>query len=167
MIARITVKGVDSYLSSRFGYRIAVPANWKIIPRSDFDKIDKSLLTTDAEIAMINNDGTGYCLVIPEELKEYGRDYGAETLKNAVLETTRRVSGVEILEDRLGSPCGDAGFEIQYSVWSEGFHYRYMVLYSIYNRTGIQLLGWAFDSNAEKVFRDIKDNLAGRVEPVE
>ncbi len=155
--------GAREYTSEKFGYRITMPENWKIIRRSDFDKVDKFLLTTDAEIAMINREGTGYCLLIPEELGGYGTDYNLEGLRNAVLENAKNIKGVEVLENKLTSPYGEAGFQIKYGLWSEGFHYRYLVLYSVYKKTGIQLLVWAFDSNADNVFNDVVNNIASKV----
>ncbi|HTY45949.1 MAG TPA: hypothetical protein VMD52_08175 [Patescibacteria group bacterium] len=161
--AQVINAGAREYVSEKFGYRITTPENWKIIKRSDFGKVDKSLLTTDAEIAMINKEGTGYCLLIPEELKGYGTAYDLQMVRNAVLENAKRIKGVEVLENNLASPYGEAGFQIKYGVWSEGFHYRYLVLYSVYQRTGIQLLVWAFDSNADSVFSDVVKNVAGKV----
>jgi hypothetical protein len=164
IIGQILTAGAREYTSEKFGYRITMPENWKIIKRSDFDKVDKSLLTTDAEIAMINREGTGYCLLIPEDLKGYGTDYNLTGLRNAVLENAKTIKGVEVLESKLTSPYGEAGFQITYGLWSEGFHYRYLVFYSVYQKTGIQLLVWAFDSNADNVFSDVVNNVASRVE---
>lgn len=154
---RMSEIGQNSYTSNKYGYTITAPPNWRIIGRKDFKKIGTDFLESDAEIALLRDDLKGYCLIIAEELEGSGEDYDLEALRNSVLSNVKGSGSVQILENRLTSGNGDAGFEIEWSQWIEGFDYRFLTLYTVHQNTGINILSWAMASNAEEIFGQVKD----------
>lgn len=161
MLKYVQEKGIQSYSSEKFNYSISVPDGWLIIPREDFKNVDETLLETDGDIALLKNEGKGYGLVIPEKLTGYGVDYNLEALKNVFLEDLRKDPSVEMLSTQDILLYGDEGFEITYSAWVDGFHYKYIILYAVYeNVAGMQLFAWSFESEGEQLYKEMHSIMA-------
>lgn len=156
MLKQVDESGQVSYSSAKYGYSLNAPDNWTIIQRKDFKKIDPTLLDTDGDIAMMMKGGKGYCLVVPEPLPGLGVDYNVEGLRNVFLNDLKNDPSVEIMSNSYVDGYGDTAFEITYSAWVEGFHYNYILLYSIQGKTGMQLFAWTFESESNKLFEDIR-----------
>lgn len=149
----INTVGQNSYISTKYGFMISAPSNWKILTKDKLTQIENGFLNSSAEVVLLNNDGQSFCLVIPEELK----GYSIEVLRAGMLTKIKQREAVEILESNITSNHGNAGFEIKYSYWQDNLHFCDLILYTIYKNVGIQLEVETLEKNADIVFKDIKD----------
>ncbi|MCF7887484.1 MAG: hypothetical protein K9L71_03630, partial [Candidatus Omnitrophica bacterium] len=76
--------GRDNFTSKTYGYKLKIPFGWKIIKRDNFSKIKEKFLETEAEIALISQDGNSFCLVIPNKLTDFMQNYGLDKIKKSL-----------------------------------------------------------------------------------
>jgi hypothetical protein len=156
LLIKLKKYGKKEFISPTFNYKLNTPANWKMVKRDDFSKIKEKFLETEAEIALIANGGQSFCLIIPNKLDKFIRNYSLDKIKKTLAGSLAMKKTVKI---NKVAPfiSSQKGFQIQYTDIIEGVRQDYLIIYLNMADFDLKLIGWTLGNNQEKIYAEIKN----------
>lgn len=142
-----------SYTSSAHHYDISVPEGWTIVSRDHFQHVDPSLMNSSAEILILHQQGKAWGMIIPEKVSV---PFNLNMAKERLLDNLRAQS-LEVLRDEVSFDYGDGGIDVEWRVVQGDARHNYMILFVVFEDTGLQMMAWTLESDAEQMLAQLKD----------
>jgi|GEM_PF-6047340 len=142
-----------SYTSPAHHYEIAVPEGWTIVSRDHFQQVDPSLMNSAAEILILQQQGKAWGMIIPEKVSV---PFNLNLAKERLLDNLRAQS-LEVVHDEISFDYGDGGIDVEWRVVQGDARHSYMILFVVFEDTGLQMMAWTLEQDAEQMLAQLKD----------